>query len=94
MLKPYMAKNGIIANSDNNKTIAIVGITIFNDENYEITATINLLNSSNDIESKLLETKIASKETLFLDTKIFLSNGYKLFVNGAYFTLAGNEDVV
>jgi len=71
MLKPYMAKNGIIANSDNNKTIAIVGITIFNDENYEITATINLLNSNSDIEGKLLETKIASKETLFLDTKYF-----------------------
>ena len=94
MLKPYIARSGIIANSNDNKTIAIVGITIFNDEDYDVLAVMNLQNSNGDVESKLLETKIASKETLFLDTKIFLSNGYKLFVDGAYFTLAGNEDVV
>ncbi len=93
MLKSYISKNGIVANSIN-KEIAIVGIAIFNDKSYEVIATMNLLNSNNSIESKLLETKISSKETLFLDTKIFLSNGDKLFVDGAYFTLAGNEDVI
>jgi hypothetical protein len=39
MLKSYVSKDGIIANSIN-KEIAIVGITIFNENNIDTTAQV------------------------------------------------------
>ena len=94
MLKSYVSKDGIIANSIN-KEIAIVGITIFNENNIDTTASMRLLNSTNEPRSTILETSLESKETIFLDTKIFLSNGDKLEVTGASFTLAGScKDVI
>jgi len=56
---------------------------------------MKLLNSTNELRSTILETSLESKETIFLDTKIFLSNGDKLEVTGASFTLAGScKDVI
>jgi hypothetical protein len=92
MLKSYVGNHGVVANSSIKKSIAIVGMSIFNNELYEITAKVKLFDMFDKTKSNILETQIASKETLFLDTKIFLSNGDKLYVEGADFTLAGSED--
>lgn len=94
MLKSFVANSGIIANSIN-KEIAIVGISIFNENKSDAIATMKLLTSTNEPRATILQTSLEPNETIFLDTKIFLSNGDKLEVDGASFILAGScKDVV
>lgn len=88
MIRNFSGNSGVIVDSSN-KLIALVGVVIHNTEDIESTATINLIKGSDSIQ--IFETVLESKESLFLDTKIFLSNGDKIEVSGANFVLSGDE---
>lgn len=91
MLKNYTGKSGMLVDSTN-KVIAIVSIVLFNESAITRTATLYLLDANGDVKSQILETKLSSKETLTIDTKIFLSAGDTLSGEGVTFTISGDED--
>lgn len=93
MLKNYTGKFGTIIDSTG-KSIAVVGMVLFNDSTVTRTAQLFLRDSAGNIKAQLLETSLKSKESMFIDSKIFVSDGDTITGEGVTFTLSGNEDTL
>ena len=88
MIKTYTTN---VASTDVT-SIAIVGISIFNSGVADTIASIYLKNSAGEVRAQLLEMIVGSKVTAFIDTKVFISNGDILVLDGNVdYVLAGDE---
>jgi hypothetical protein len=74
--------------------IAIVGISMFNKSTEQAVATAYIQDYQGIERSQLMEMTLEPKETVFLNTKIFLSNGDKFIIDGVDFTIAADESQV
>ena len=88
MIKTYTSD--VVSNSTT--SIAIVGISIFNSGVADTVASIYLKDNGGVTRSQLLEMTIVPKVTAFIDTKVFISDGDTLALDGSVdYTLAGSE---
>lgn len=70
--------------------VIVIAINMFNPYASESLATIKLVNSNGVTRSTIMERALKSKETLFINTKIFITDGDTLVLSGAEFTIAGD----
>jgi hypothetical protein len=75
-------------------SIAIVGMTMFNSEQITKYAQAYIYDKNGMQRSQLMNMQIEPNETIFLSTKIFLSGGDELRVNGVEFTMSGDESAI
>jgi len=82
-----MLKNYIESFSAEGKEIAVVGITIHNPKETAAVASMWISN-----KKSILEMAMDPKESVFLNTKIFLSGTDKLMFEGCDFTVSVSEE--
>jgi len=75
----------------NHKEIIVVSIIMFNKEEVPKTAYLDLYNRHNELRSRILETEVGPKESVFLDNKIIVADGDVLKPFGCTFTIGVNE---
>lgn len=76
------------------KSIALVGCCIHNKSQTNQTAFATLKDSNGFIKAEILCVTLTPKETMFLDSKIFLSDGDLLEFGGCDIVFSGSEDAL
>lgn len=76
------------------KEVAIVSTVIHNPYSTTVTAAMELFDATDTKQAGILEIVVEPKETICLDTKIFLSDGQKLRFYGADIVISGSEEDV
>lgn len=89
-----MLKNYTSTIDSAGKEIAIVSTVIFNGTGMESTAIMDLTTDTGSRIARILELDVSNKETVCLDTKIFISEGQKIIFSGADFVISGSEENV
>ena len=87
MIKTYTENISTVTS----EAITVIGLAIFNNSESTDTSAIMYLKDKNEnIRSQILDLALSPKETIFLDTKIFVGYGDTLVVEGAEFTMTGH----
>jgi hypothetical protein len=71
--------------------VIVIAVNIFNPGALNSIAKISLTDSLGKLRGTVLEKELRPKETIFLNTKMFIVDGDTLVLEGAEFIIAGEE---